>query len=100
MAISAHSAEEASTLRAAETTAGGGSSTAPGARRQRPDPNLDSYTVNHRRAKQGKIDSVLGRDFEIRQVIDILLRRRQNNPILVGGARENGRSRGFAIHGS
>ncbi|HEY5062466.1 MAG TPA: type VI secretion system ATPase TssH, partial [Gemmatimonadaceae bacterium] len=38
------------------------------------------------RAKQGKIDSVLGRDFEIRQVVDILLRRRQNNPILVGEA--------------
>src|SRR5262249_33812211 len=34
----------------------------------------------------GKIDPVLGRDFEIRQVIDILTRRRQNNPILTGEA--------------
>ncbi|KOC87276.1 type VI secretion system ATPase TssH [Winslowiella iniecta] len=35
-------------------------------------------------AKQGKIDPVLGRDNEIRQMIDILSRRRKNNPILVG----------------
>jgi type VI secretion system protein VasG len=37
-------------------------------------------------ARSGKIDSIVGRDAEIRQVIDILLRRRQNNPILVGEA--------------
>ena len=50
-------------------------------------PNLDQYTVNlTENAKQGKIDPVLARDFEIRQVIDILTRRRQNNPILVGEA--------------
>jgi type VI secretion system protein VasG len=50
-------------------------------------PNLDQYTVDlTARAKQGKIDPVLGRDFEIRQVVDILTRRRQNNPILVGEA--------------
>ncbi len=50
-------------------------------------PNLDSYTVDlTARAKAGKIDPVLGRDVEIRQVIDILTRRRQNNPILVGEA--------------
>ena len=50
-------------------------------------PNLDQYTVNlTENAKKGKIDPVLARDFEIRQVIDILTRRRQNNPILVGEA--------------
>ncbi|MFL6449158.1 MAG: type VI secretion system ATPase TssH [Bryobacteraceae bacterium] len=50
-------------------------------------PNLDQYTVNlTENAKQGKIDPVLGRDFEIRQMIDILTRRRQNNPILTGEA--------------
>jgi type VI secretion system protein VasG len=50
-------------------------------------PNLDAYTVNMtENAKNGKIDSVLARDFEIRQVVDILTRRRQNNPILVGEA--------------
>ncbi|MBE7180848.1 MAG: type VI secretion system ATPase TssH, partial [Terriglobus roseus] len=36
--------------------------------------------------KAGKIDTVLGRDSEIRQVVDILMRRRQNNPILTGEA--------------
>ncbi|MGH7867564.1 MAG: type VI secretion system ATPase TssH, partial [Candidatus Dormibacteraceae bacterium] len=49
--------------------------------------NLDQYTVNlTENARQGKIDPVLGRDFEIRQVVDILTRRRQNNPILTGEA--------------
>jgi len=37
-------------------------------------------------AQAGKIDPILGRDTEIRQVIDILTRRRQNNPILTGEA--------------
>jgi type VI secretion system protein VasG len=50
-------------------------------------PNLDQFTVNlTANARKGKIDPVLGRDFEIRQVIDILMRRRQNNPILTGEA--------------
>jgi type VI secretion system protein VasG len=50
-------------------------------------PNLDQFTANlTERAKTGKVDPVLGRDFEIRQVIDILMRRRQNNPILTGEA--------------
>jgi type VI secretion system protein VasG len=50
-------------------------------------PNLDQYTVNlTERASQNKIDPVLGRDVEVRQVVDILTRRRQNNPILVGEA--------------
>jgi type VI secretion system protein VasG len=48
---------------------------------------LDQYTIDlTARAKAGKIDPVLGRDTEIRQVIDILTRRRQNNPILTGEA--------------
>jgi len=50
-------------------------------------PNLDQYTINlTERARQGKLDPVLGRDWEVRQVVDILTRRRQNNPILVGEA--------------
>ncbi|MGA3328576.1 MAG: type VI secretion system ATPase TssH [Terriglobia bacterium] len=49
--------------------------------------NLDQFTVNlTENAKAGKIDPVLGRDLEIRQIIDILMRRRQNNPILTGEA--------------
>ncbi|HEX7614196.1 MAG TPA: type VI secretion system ATPase TssH [Thermoanaerobaculia bacterium] len=48
---------------------------------------LDQYTVDlTARARGGHIDPILGRDFEIRQVIDILTRRRQNNPILTGEA--------------
>ena len=48
---------------------------------------LDQFTVDlTAKAKAGQIDPVLGRDFEIRQVVDILTRRRQNNPILTGEA--------------
>jgi type VI secretion system protein VasG len=50
-------------------------------------PSLDQFTVNlTENAKTGKLDPVVGRDNEIRQVIDILTRRRQNNPILIGEA--------------
>ena len=50
-------------------------------------PALDQFTTNlTQRARDGKIDPVIGRDPEIRQVIDILMRRRQNNPILTGEA--------------
>jgi type VI secretion system protein VasG len=60
----------------ATRTAGGGKT-----------PALDQYTVDlTARARQGEIDPVLGRDFEVRQLIDILTRRRQNNPILTGEA--------------
>ena len=48
---------------------------------------LDQYTINlTERARKGELDPVLGRDFEIRQMADILIRRRQNNPILTGEA--------------
>jgi type VI secretion system protein VasG len=50
-------------------------------------PALDQYTVNLTdRAKKGQIDPVIGRDAEVRQMVDILIRRRQNNPILTGEA--------------
>jgi type VI secretion system protein VasG len=49
--------------------------------------NLNQFTIDlTANAKAGKIDAVLGRDHEIRQIIDILTRRRQNNPILTGEA--------------
>jgi type VI secretion system protein VasG len=63
-------------------------------------PNLDQYTVNlTEKAKAGKIDPVLGREFEVRQVVDILTRRRQNNPILVGeaGVGKTAVVEGFAV---
>jgi len=48
---------------------------------------LDQYTINlTERAAAGQIDPVIGRDLEIRQMADILIRRRQNNPILTGEA--------------
>lgn len=61
---------------------------------------LDQYTIDlTQRAKSGKIDPVLGRDSEIRQVIDILTRRRQNNPILTGeaGVGKTAVAEGFAL---
>ncbi|WP_409567251.1 type VI secretion system ATPase TssH [Methylobacterium sp. E-016] len=48
---------------------------------------LDQFTTNlTQRARDGQIDPVLGRDTEIRQIVDVLTRRRQNNPILTGEA--------------
>ncbi|PWT92720.1 MAG: type VI secretion system ATPase TssH [Blastocatellia bacterium] len=65
------------------STGSDGSQTVPGGQTKA----LDQFTVDlTARARAGKIDPVLGRDFEIRQVIDILTRRRQNNPILTGEA--------------
>lgn len=50
-------------------------------------PALDQYTTNlTQRARDGLLDPVIGRDAEIRQMVDVLLRRRQNNPILTGEA--------------
>jgi len=52
-----------------------------------PQHNLEQYTVDlTARAAAGKIEPVIGREHEIRQIIDILTRRRQNNPILTGEA--------------
>jgi ATP-dependent Clp protease ATP-binding subunit ClpB len=46
---------------------------------------LNKYAINlNERARQGKLDPVIGRDEEIRRVIQILLRRTKNNPILIG----------------
>ena len=46
---------------------------------------LDKFTLDvTAKAREGKIDPVFGRDTEIRQMVDILSRRRKNNPILVG----------------
>jgi len=48
---------------------------------------LDKYSINLlQKAKEGKIDPVIGRDKEIQRVVQILCRRKKNNPILVGEA--------------
>lgn len=52
-----------------------------------PDGPLARFTTDlTQRAKEGHIDPVFGREAEIRQVVDILVRRRKNNPIIVGDA--------------
>lgn len=68
-----------------DAAAAAASDAAPGAASK--TPALDTYTSNlTQRAREGKIDPVIGREGEIRQTIDILMRRRQNNPIMTGEA--------------
>src|SRR5262249_57723992 len=65
----------------------GGAPVAGGAARKPGESALDLYTLDLTgRARAGGIDPVFGRDAEIRTVIDVLMRRRKNNPILVGEA--------------
>jgi type VI secretion system protein VasG len=61
---------------------------------------LQRFTVDlTEQARRGEIDPVVGRDEEIRQIIDILMRRRQNNPILTGeaGVGKTAVAEGFAL---
>lgn len=68
-----------------EPAAAGGAAPAQGA--SEGEEALAAYTIDlTQKARDGKIDPVIGRDGEIRQMIDILIRRRQNNPILTGEA--------------
>ncbi len=85
--------QEAQTVRFADAAASGGADdgadAVPGEVKGglSKTPALDQFTTNlTQRARDGKIDPVIGRDAEIRQVVDILMRRRQNNPILTGEA--------------
>ncbi len=78
-------AEGEAAAEAAPTARPGGPPVAPG--RPTKTPALDQFTIElTERARRGDIDPVLGRDAEIRQIVDILTRRRQNNPILTGEA--------------
>lgn len=71
---------------ASNAPAGGGTPAAPQGG-PTSTPSLDQFCIDlTAKAKAGDIDPVLGRDQEIRQVIDILTRRRQNNPIMTGEA--------------
>jgi len=74
-------------ITATELSGGASGIGAPAAAGSGKTPNLDQFTVDlTANARSGKIDAVLGRDQEIRQIVDILTRRRQNNPILTGEA--------------
>jgi type VI secretion system protein VasG len=54
---------------------------------EKASPSLDRYTFDlTAEAAAGRIDPVIGRETEIRQLLDVLMRRRQNNPILTGEA--------------
>jgi type VI secretion system protein VasG len=98
-AITANSAEAAEANQAAAgSEAGATGDGAPMA--SRGSAALDQFTTDLTgQAKAGKIDPILGRDSEIRQIIDILTRRRQNNPILTGeaGVGKTAVVEGFAI---
>jgi len=49
--------------------------------------NLETYTINlNKLVSEGKIDPLIGRDLEVERVVQILCRRRKNNPLLVGEA--------------
>ncbi len=75
---------EAAVMSADAAPAMGGGDSAP---RPAGSGALDQFTTDlTAQARAGRIDTILGRDTEIRQVIDILTRRRQNNPILTGEA--------------
>lgn len=57
-----------------------------GERAEKASP-LEQYTQNlNQAAKEGKIDPLIGRDYEVERTIQILCRRRKNNPLLVGEA--------------
>lgn len=58
-----------------------------GAERNEKASPLDLYTQNlNQSAKEGRIDPLIGREFEVDRVVQILCRRRKNNPLLVGEA--------------
>ncbi|MCO5978533.1 type VI secretion system ATPase TssH [Ideonella oryzae] len=79
--------DEARPSAATTGTTAGEAAESPAAAGPSATPALDQFTTNlTQRARDGKIDPVIGRDAEIRQAIDILMRRRQNNPILTGEA--------------
>ncbi len=86
-ALTANSAEAKAAGPAVESKAGGDSGGVGAPAQMGKQEALGRYTVDlTERARAGEIDRVVGRDEEIRQLIQILMRRRQNNPILTGEA--------------
>ncbi len=77
--------QSAAAIQSGGSSASGGGGAAPAALGKQ--EALAKFTVDlTERARKGEIDPVLGRDDEMRQIVDILMRRRQNNPILTGEA--------------
>jgi ATP-dependent Clp protease ATP-binding subunit ClpA len=67
-----------------ERPSGGGSDESDGRQKKKGDA-LDAYCVNlNKKAKDGKIDPLIGREAEVQRTIQVLCRRQKNNPLLVG----------------
>lgn len=65
--------------------AGGGTQRPTGSKAEKKRKFLDNYCINlSQRARQGKLDAVIGREEEIERVVQILNRRQKNNPCLIG----------------
>ncbi|MCH4892210.1 type VI secretion system ATPase TssH [Sphingomonas sp. SFZ2018-12] len=87
IASASEEAKMAADLSSAPAGDGGAATGAGGAPASRGTASLDKFCIDlTAQAKAGKIDPIFGRDPEIRQIVDILTRRRQNNPILTGEA--------------
>lgn len=86
--ITKHSSEENTAVGGSASAGGGeGGPSGAGDTGQEGGSALEKYSTDlTQEAREGKMDKIVGRDAEIRQIVDILLRRRQNNPILVGEA--------------
>jgi ATP-dependent Clp protease ATP-binding subunit ClpA len=62
-----------------------GSDDAPDSRQKKKGDALDAYCVNlNKKAKEGRIDPLIGREAEVQRTIQVLCRRQKNNPLLVG----------------
>jgi type VI secretion system protein VasG len=86
-AIVSGSAEDSEMVASPDAGGAVASPAEPGARVGSKTPALDQFCIDlTESARSGKLDPILGRDAEIRQIVDILTRRRQNNPILTGEA--------------
>ena len=68
-----------------QSPAGGGAQRSTGSKAEKKRKFLDNYCINlSQRARQGKLDAVIGREEEIERVVQILNRRQKNNPCLIG----------------
>ena len=66
---------------------GGAKETKEGAESKKKEGALDAYCVNlNKKARDGRIDPLIGRDAEVQRTIQVLCRRQKNNPLLVGDA--------------
>jgi type VI secretion system protein VasG len=84
--VAAGSVEDEETRQAA-SAGGDGAPAAAGTHSRGPETALGRFTLDFTaQARAGELDPVIGRESEIRQCIDILARRRKNNPIIVGEA--------------